>query len=136
MTLAVSVVYRLVIAVYGRRPPADEEWDGYVALLRREGPGVQHLVVTDGGGPTAPQRERLRAQLSDREAEPVAVVTTSAALLVAVSIASLFNSHVSAFPSGSGLADALSRLQVPLSRFDQVESMVAALQRQVCRGAP
>jgi hypothetical protein len=72
----------VLIALHGRSMPSDEEWRRYFEAGKQlYAPGadlsrVRALNLTDGGAPSARQREQIREHMGDRELY-WAIVTTS-----------------------------------------------------------
>lgn len=128
--IAIRVVDRLFIVVYGTRDPTDDEWRSYLALVRQHGvERTMQLIVTDGGRPTSAQDRQL-TELLDGRPVPVAVVTGSARVRVTVAAQSWFNKQIQAFPQ-HGLRDALEYLEIPLSRTELIEREVARLREEL-----
>jgi hypothetical protein len=129
-TMAVKVVDRLFIVVYGAAAPSDEEWGAYLRLVERHGvEQTLQLVFTDGGEPTTAQRRRLSELLAGCTV-PVAVLSGSPRVRVTVTALSWFNRRIKAFPP-SGLRDALAYLEVPASREGLIEREVSILKREI-----
>src|SRR5579871_6594936 len=128
--MAVKVIDRLFIVVYGVAAPTDEEWSAYLRLVERHGVDrTLQLVATDGGEPTAAQHRRLADLLAGRTV-PVAVLSGNARVRVTVMALSWFNRRIKAFPP-SGLPDALAYLEVPASRAGLIEREVSILRREI-----
>lgn len=124
--IAIKVVDRLFIVVYGPDGPSDEEWEGYLKDVERHGiDRTQQLIVTPGGGPSAAQRTRLNALLAGRSV-PVAVMSDSTRIRSVVTALSWFNRLIRAFPL-TGLHDALAYLEIPASRADLIDREIRRL---------
>jgi hypothetical protein len=124
--IAFKVIDRLFIVVYGSADPTDEEWRGYLDEIERHGVDrTMQLVITEGGGPTAAQRRYLEEVLAGRTV-PVAVFASSVSVRAMVSAMSWVNRDIRAF-SPNGLFDALSYLEIPVSRADLIEREVEKL---------
>src|SRR5580698_8857062 len=96
--MAITVIDRLFIVVYGATNPTDEEWRAYLAMVERHGiDRTMQLIATDGGGPTSSQRRVLNEILAGR-AVPVAVVSGNARIRGTVTALSWFNRRIKAFP--------------------------------------
>lgn len=69
---------RLVVTVHTDAAPDDEEWAGYVALVRDRLPPETHrvLVVSAGGGPNIKQRKMMVDALNGSRV-PVAILSSS-----------------------------------------------------------
>src|SRR5262245_13316590 len=115
--IAIKVVDRLFIVVYGTHDPSDAEWDAYLALVKQHGiERTMQLIVTDGSGPNLTQQRRL-TDLLDGRPVPVAVVSGSARIRVMVTALSWFNRKIKAFQP-AGLHDAIDYLEIPASRAE------------------
>lgn len=69
-----------ILLVCGKKPPEDDEWDEYIRFLEMELVPGSHpigLVFTEGGGPTAPQRQRMNDLISRVVSELKAVVLST-----------------------------------------------------------
>ena len=98
--LALKVIDRLFIVVYGTADPTDEEWRGYLELVEHHGvERTMQLICTDGGEPTSTQRRHLNEVLRGRTV-PVAVVSGSARVRGTVTALSWFNRKIKAFSPG------------------------------------
>ena len=132
--LAIRVIDRLFIVVYGAHDPSDEEWDAYLALAKRHGiEQTVQLICTDGGAPTSAQRLQLNEILGGRTV-PVAVVSRSPRVRATVTALSWFNRAIKAFPE-KGLRDALEYLEIPASRADLIEGEIHKLRRELSQGS-
>jgi hypothetical protein len=132
--LAIKVIDRLFIVVYGTQDPSDEEWGDYLALAERHGiDQTMQLICTDGGEPTASQRRELNERLGGRTV-PVAVVSTSPRVRATVTALSWFNRRIKAFPP-SGLAEALEHLEIPASRTDLIAREIRTLRLELSQGS-
>jgi hypothetical protein len=131
--MAITVIDRLFIVVYGTTNPTDEEWRDYLALVERHGiDRTMQLIATDGGGPTSVQRRILNEILAGR-AVPVAVVSGNARIRGTVTALSWFNRSIRAFPP-SGLRDAIAYLEIPASRTDLIMREMARLRHELGQG--
>ena len=130
--IAIKVVDRLFIVVYGARDPTDDEWADYLALVRRHGVDrTMQLIFTDGGEPTSTQRRLLNELLGGRPV-PVAVVSASARVRGTVTALSWFNRRIRAFPP-HGLRDALDYLEIPASRTELIEREARRLREELAQ---
>jgi hypothetical protein len=131
--MAVTVIDRLFVVVYGATNPTDDEWRGYLDRVKRDGiERTMQLVHTDGGGPTIAQRGELNELLGGLQV-PVAVVTGSARVLLTVTALSWFNRRIRAFPP-SGLCEAIAYLEIPASRTDLIRREIVRLQEALGPG--
>jgi hypothetical protein len=125
-TLAIRVIDRLFVVVYGTANPTDAEWTEYLQLVDRHGVDrTMQLIFTDGGQPSVEQRLALRELLRGRTV-PVAVVSDSLRARGTATALSWFNIKIRAF-SPSALPDALAYLEIPASRLVLIEGIVAEL---------
>ena len=123
--LAVTVVDRLFIVVCGAGGPSNAEWAAYLYLVRRNGVDrTMQIVVTEGGGPTPPQRRELDDLLAGR-VMPVAIISNSILVRWRVLLLACFGRQTRAFRP-SNLREALSFLEIPVSR-------AGLIKREVCR---
>jgi hypothetical protein len=110
----------LFLVVYGTANPTDEEWAAYLDLVRHQGiDRTKHLICTDGGEPSASQARSLNELLGGRTV-PVAVVSSSTEVRLAVMALSWFNGKIRDFPPWA-LEDAIAYLEIPRSRTDLIE---------------
>lgn len=117
--MAFKVIDRLFIVVYGTKDPTNEEWCGYIEDVKRHGiDRTMQLVLTDGGGPTGPQRRYLEEILAGRNV-PVAVMSGSSSIRLMVTAMSWVNRDIRCFPRTS-LYDALAYLEIPASRAELI----------------
>ena len=97
--LVTRVVGDILILVESSEPPSDQEWDHCLSLLagfRSDFSRAKILVVTEGGGPTPLQRQRL-SELSKGHHLRVAVVSESVKVRFIVSSVALFLRDISSF---------------------------------------
>jgi hypothetical protein len=129
-TMAVKVIDRLFLVVFGAAAPTDEEWSDYLALVERHGiDKTMQITWSEGGGPTPTQRRALE-NLLDGRAVPVAVLTSSLMVRVTVTALSLFNRRIKAFPP-NGLGDAMFFLEIPGSRRETIQGALRDLRSQL-----
>jgi hypothetical protein len=130
--IAIKVVDRLFVVVYGARNPTDDEWRDYLDLVKRHGiDRTMQLIFTDGGEPTSAQRRLLNDLLAGRNV-PVAVVSSSARVRGTVTALSWFNRTIRAFPP-HGLSDALDYLEIPVSRTELIEREANLLREELAQ---
>lgn len=82
-----------------KETPTDAEWEEGLKVLEETialCPAPRMLVITDGGGPTLPQRKRLAEVLGGRVFR-VAVVSDSMKVRFIVSSLALLNPEISSF---------------------------------------
>lgn len=131
--LAVQVIDRLFIVVYGARDPTDDEWTSYLALVESHGiERTMQLVLSDGAEPTLPQRHLLQRVLAGR-AVPVAVVSRSARVRGVATMLGWLNVKMKAFKA-TEVEEALAYLEIPGSRVPLILEEVRRLQAIVGGG--
>jgi hypothetical protein len=131
-TMAVKVMDRLFLVVFGTADPTDPEWVAYLKLVESHGVDrTMQLILTDGGEPTPMQRRRLNALVAGR-AVPTAIVSGSARIRGTVTALSWFNRTIKSFPP-SGLREAIAYLELPVTRMELIERESAKL-RAVLQG--
>jgi hypothetical protein len=128
--LAVTIVDRLFIVVCGVGGPTDAEWAAYLDLVRRNGVDrTMQIVATEGGGPTSAQRHKLEELLAGRVV-PVVIISNSIRVRWRVAIMSCLGRQTRAFRP-SDLREALSFLEIPVSRAGLIEREVCRLRQAV-----
>ena len=131
--VAIKVIDRLFLVVYGTADPSDEEWDAYLGLVKHHGiDRTMQLICTDGGEPSAPQRKVLNEVLGGRTV-PVAVVSSSVRVRGTVTALSWFNRKIRAFPPPA-LREAIAYLEIPASRIDLIERELEKLRLELGQG--
>ena len=131
--VAIKVIDRLFLVVYGTADPSDEEWDAYLGLVKHHGiDRTMQLICTDGGEPSAPQRKVLNEVLGGRPV-PVAVVSSSVRVRGTVTALSWFNRKIRAFPP-TALREAIAYLEIPASRIDLIERELEKLRLELGQG--
>jgi hypothetical protein len=129
-TIATKVIDRLILVAYATKYPTDQEWDDYLGLIERQGiERTMQIIATDGGTPTAAQRQRLKELLAGRSV-PVAVISRSPLVRGSVTTLSWFNSQIKAFPP-EGLGNALAYLQIPKTRHAFIEKELRKLRNEL-----
>lgn len=124
--LAVKVIDRLFVVVYGATDPTDQEWQGYLRQVELHGVDrTMQLVCTDGGEPTTSQRRALVHVMGTRQV-PVAVLSGSVRVRGTVTALSWFNPKIRAF-APTGLLEALAYLEVPVSRGELIAREIIRL---------
>jgi hypothetical protein len=99
MKMVTRIVGPVLLLVENADPPSDFEWDDCLTKLAEFRPDftrVRVLVITDGGGPTQPQRKRLSA-LAEGHPMYVAVVSESMKVRFIVSSVALFLREIASF---------------------------------------
>jgi hypothetical protein len=132
--MRIKILDGLFLVALGPKRPSGEAWTAY--LHRIDGLGAaqtRHIIVTEGGWPTAAQRADLLTRL-EGHAVPVAVVSDNALMLGAARALAWFKATIRTFPR-SKLRDAIAYLETPANRVDLVERELAALAPRI-NGAP
>jgi hypothetical protein len=96
LSLAVRSVGQMIILRENGSTPDDKDWDGFLEVLIKNRDNFEKmkcLVVTDGGGPNAPQRKRLEAALARRPLRVAVVTDSSKARFIASMITFLNSDH-------------------------------------------
>jgi hypothetical protein len=122
----------LVVSRESFESPTNEEWEEFLKLLKSRGEHfakLRILVVTDGGGPNAPQRKLLEETLKGRPVR-VAIVTDSAKSRFIASAVSLFNRDHKGFAKGE-IQNAYRHLGLTPSECRSVESAIRELDPMV-----
>lgn len=121
-----------MVLVHGLEPPDDAAWDAYVESLATTDKR-RVLVVSDGPGPNAAQRQRMVERLGDHET-PTAVVSGSLTVRGIVTALSWFGANIRGF-SSSELDGALDYLQVPESERPAVLRAALGLRAELAGGS-
>lgn len=110
----------IVFSLHNKKTPSDEEWDEYLCVLSEAAEtlqgnsrGLRALSISDGGGPSARQRHRLKIfmQRHTEGRNLVAVVTSDAIVRGIVKALNWFNPQTRAFAPHE-LPAAISYLQL------------------------
>jgi hypothetical protein len=116
----------LVLVALGLKPPSDDEWTAYLEAVRRVGAAkTRHLIITEGGWPTEPQRRALLAVLEGHTV-PVAIVSRAPLMISAATALAGFNAGIKVFHL-SHLVRAIGSLGVPTKRVDYIKRETIAL---------
>lgn len=93
------VVGSMIVIRQNKETSSDQDWDDFLDMLvehRANFASLKILVVTDGGGPSQPQRKRLEVALDGKPVR-VAVVSDSMKTRFIVSSIALLNRDMSSF---------------------------------------
>lgn len=120
-------VGRILLVVQPVEPPTDDEWTFALAKMRERRACV--LVLTDGGSPTEPQRERMRDALRGRTV-PMAIVSASPIPRLVTSVVALFNKAVASFGPES-IDRAYAFLGLDAAERERVAQALLAVQRTI-----
>lgn len=132
----------ILLALHTSDPPSDEEWGGYLDMLRRSGEAVQwdlsrlaSLVVTDGGAPATAQRTPMNNLLAQGKRPPRSAVVTGSVAVRSLSRAMvLFNPMYKVF-SPEQLPAALSFLGLVSWQRDLIAALRRLEAEQLATGA-
>lgn len=125
---------RLVVCCQTKLPPHDKEWKAWLAAtdaLRDAHGNFRLLVYTDGGHPTASQKDTLR--IRPPIAPLTAVVSSQAAVRFAMSVFSFINRNIRCFSPTQRQA-AYAHLKLELRHHKTVDQVLNRLLRQI--GSP
>lgn len=118
----------VVISYQTKFHPSDAEWDAWLQAsqnLKNRTGALRILVVTEGGHPTKPQIDRLKAV---NDSNPLtAIVSSSSALRFFAAALTFVNPRIRCF-APSEMDRALQHIGVPLIYRDKVEALVTSLQ--------
>ncbi|WP_437671653.1 hypothetical protein [Sorangium sp. So ce131] len=120
----------VLIAVHGREPPNDEDWEAYMqTVFALPASCSKTLVVTAGGGPNAKQRASINEFVSKHTL--TVAICTDALLVRQISTAlSWFNPRVRSF-RGNDIAAALRYLDVGGPEAALVHHKVARMRLEI-----
>jgi hypothetical protein len=128
----------IIVCALGRDAPSDHDWDRFVEqaggeMMQRPRPV---LVVSDGGHPSASQRDAMNRKLPPGGVL-TAVVTDSLVAHGGVTIQSWFDSTIRAFPKDNeSRLQALRYLGVDPSRDAAIFSAIGGMLNAVTCGLP
>ncbi|XXX74204.1 hypothetical protein WMF30_41830 [Sorangium sp. So ce134] len=134
-TMLFDTTEHVLIAVHGREPPNDEDWELYMQTVLALPPTCSKtLVVTAGGGPNAKQRASINDFVSNHTL--TVAICTDALLVRQITIAlSWFNPRVRSF-RGNDIAAALRYLEVGGPEAAMVHHKVARMRLEIEGRAP
>jgi hypothetical protein len=134
MQVAYDRIRSLIVAVHGREPATDPEWESYIAFIASHVanfPSPRLLVVTAGGAPTPLQRRQLMQATSTAMPDVRAAILTSSTFVRGIVTAmSILEPQYRAF-SPDSMEDALRYLQLPVGHVNEVNAIVARLQARL-----
>lgn len=136
--MAFGNVEKFLVAAHTKLAPGEEEWEGWMEFcLRAVRPGevMKVLIVTEGGAPSAAQRQVMNEKLSPYVIENPnalrnAIVTSSAFVRGVVTALSWFHPGHCAF-SPANMDDAMAYLEVPVELRAELRLLVRTLQAQL-----
>ena len=97
---------KVVLSLHRKEAPSDEAWDGYIAAfvqalaeVQGDSRRIRGLAISDGGGPTSKQRDRLNSFMRNMTEGrgTVAIVTADPIVRGIVKALSWFNPMARAF---------------------------------------
>lgn len=131
-SLISAVVGSMIVLRENQNTPLDRDWDDFLQILREHrvnNERVRILVVTDGGGPSGPQRKRLEEALGGRSFR-VSVVTDSAKVRFIVSSIALLNRDIKTFAKAE-LRGAFEHLRLEPTEQEVAKREIARLERDL-----
>lgn len=97
---------QVVISLHGREPPTDREWAQYMESLRLaiialkgDKRGIRGFSISDGGGPTAAQREQVNAFMREYTGSRgrISIITSNPFVRAIITALRLFNPQARGF---------------------------------------
>ncbi|WP_438015176.1 hypothetical protein WMF18_30415 [Sorangium sp. So ce315] len=129
-TMLFDTTEHVLIAVHGREPPSDEDWDSYMqTVVSLPATCSKTLVVTAGGGPNAKQRASVNEFVS-KHTLTVAICTDTLLVRQISTALSWFNPRVRSF-RGNDIAAALRYLEVSGPEAALVHHKVAKMRLEL-----
>ncbi|RKH33579.1 STAS/SEC14 domain-containing protein [Corallococcus praedator] len=128
-TMGTAVVGTVLVVAHNSLPPAQDEWEHYCALIDAfQHTGTAQLVLAEGPGPSASQRQQALNKVPKGFAIPPTAVFTRSALVRGV--VTLFNwftpRAMRAFPPGD-VAAAAVHLKMTEAQLQHVLGVASAL---------
>ncbi len=129
-TMAYRCWEQIIILVHTDQPSRDDEWKIYCGDVVRWRDGVRGvLVVSEGGGPNAGQRARLKTAFTGVIGDfRTAVVTRSRIARKIVAVLSWFTSTIKPLDT---VPAALRYLAVPEARHEAVLTVIRGLRQEL-----
>ena len=134
--LAFKRIGTILILVHNDKPPLEEEWARYLALLtsidleiKGDPSQASAVVFTDGGAPTSSQRLSLKKQLQGRDGRS-AVITENIMVRGIIGIVGLFNKAIASFGPGDW-KQAMNYAKVPERQHLEILQGAISLSREV-----
>lgn len=138
-TLAFRRLGSLVLLAHANVPPAPDDWQQYLDVLRPllPDPALRALVLTDDIGPTAAQRESMNRALAQADVTIARTAVVSGGKLTRgiVTLLSWFNPGIRAFQPVQ-LDEALAYLEIEESRRGAVRADIADMRLTVAGLSP
>jgi hypothetical protein len=129
----VQIRDRIIISVQTTKPPTDEEWYSSMNFLSncltKKPENLCTLILTDGGAPSAVQRQRIK-EIYGGKSIPTAILSSALIpRLVTASIA-LFNKSIRSYAPNE-ILEAYAHLQFTAKEKEQVFGALTDLQREI-----
>ncbi|PRQ00021.1 hypothetical protein ENSA5_28350 [Enhygromyxa salina] len=121
------------VAVHGKAPPSDEEWQDYLDHIVQHVNDARGVIVnTTGGGPTAAQRRAATEHWNRYGSTPkMAIMTISPVVRGMVTALSWFlGTNLRAYPI-DGFKDAGKHLGLSASDVEEVRAVVERLRGEL-----
>lgn len=135
-TIAYALVDGVCINVHNHVPPREEEWDVYMEFRRQHQAEIRGiLVLSEGGRPSAKQREQLRDVLSEGPAPRVAIITQSQLVRNTAGLLTWFFKDKVRILLPRELGQAFEFLGIDPRRVERLHATIASLQAEIS-GAP
>lgn len=120
----------LAVAVYGDDSPSNEDWPGYLDVMRSLDHGYRMIIFSSGGGPTTMQRRDLEKVTEGQDTARVAVVTLSRLARGIVTAIRWFNREIKAFEP-SEREDAFTFLALSKEERDSVLTLAKDMAKEL-----
>lgn len=129
-TMVYEYVDGVFITVHSTKDPTEDEWETYLKFYKESAKTcTRALVITNGGGPNAGQRNKMNLML--KGVPMVAAICTNATVVRGIVTAlNWFNPNVRAFPRDDA-TEALRYLKVGDTAMPRLLLEVAKLRRSV-----
>lgn len=124
----------VLVLCEGPDNPTDSEWDECLELLRPFVATARVLVVTRGGGPTAPQRKRL-SEVIGKYPIRAAVVTDCIRVRFVVSSVALFISRIRSY-SFQEMSAACAHLGLGTAERELIERNLVEMRAIIANATP
>jgi hypothetical protein len=119
----------VLLVVQGSAAPSDPDWAECLEILQPFVAIARVLVLTEGEGPDASQRQRLSAVIG-RHPIRVAIMTDSAKVRFIVASLALFIRRIRCFMRND-LSAAFEHLDLTLAEIDQLTRNIETMQAQI-----
>ena len=128
--MAHTIIGDLGVALHTNTTPSREEWDAWMEDVRKV-PAAQLrvLAITDGGGPSAVQRNAFVKYLSGAQAR-IAVLSDALVVRGIVTALSWFTDRIQIF-SPDRFSDATAHLDLSRAQCDLVKERLEVLARSL-----